>query len=212
MTDALVPGIGATKGNGAQLDRREVLKSLAVVLGGAISTPILSAGLSGCARPTLPTLGTLDPAQGRLVDTIAELILPATDTPGAHEANVVGFVDLLLSDWLDDDEVADFLSGLAGIEELAVAETGRSFLDLDGAEQRALLEPLDLEGVEARLAAIGDDDAEIPFFSTLKEMVLVGYYTSEIGVRYELRTVDVPGSYHGCIAVGDVIRAARPTS
>jgi hypothetical protein len=211
MTDEGVTRIGASQGEGARLDRREVLKSLAVVIGGAISTPILSAGLAGCARPRLPALRTLDAAQGRLVDTMAELIIPATDTPGAREANVVGFIDLLLTDWLDEEEKADFFEGLDGIESLAVAETGRSFVDLDREEQLRLLEPLDREGAEARLAAVGEEDPELPFFSTFKEMTLVGYYTSEIGIREELRVVDVPGSYHGCIAVGDVIKAARPT-
>lgn len=37
------------------------------------------------------------------------------------------------------------------------------------------------------------------FFATMKELTVVGYYTSEIGATQELRYLAVPGPYRGCI-------------
>ncbi len=48
--------------------------------------------------------------------------------------------------------------------------------------------------------------AELPFFRTMKELTLVGYYTSEPGATRELRHAPVPGRYEGCIPFAQVGR------
>jgi hypothetical protein len=182
--------------------RRELLQRLSLALGGAISAPILGAALAGCQRrtpeaavaaPWVPR--TLSAEQDELVTALAEAILPATDTPGAAEAGVNKFIDLLLSDWMSSEEAARFLDGLTQLDGSCRARFGARFPELETEQQLALLRPLDEAGVAARRAS----EEPLPFFATLKEMTLVGYYTSEIGMTQELRTKVYFTSYEGCL-------------
>ncbi|MDH3255336.1 MAG: gluconate 2-dehydrogenase subunit 3 family protein [Acidobacteriota bacterium] len=193
------------------MTRRQILKQIAVLLGGAISPPVVSAALSG-SRPVAGAEAwqprTLSADQNRLVTALAELILPATDTPGAMAAGVNEFIDLLLTDWLSDGECQRFLAGLADLDASSRAQFDRAFLELTAAEQMSLLEPLDVESVDARVAAArsGLQDVALPFFGMMKEMTIVGYYTSEVGIEHELEYDPYPGAYAGCVPFEDAGR------
>lgn len=145
------------------------------------------------AEPWAPQ--TLSSGQNELVTALAEAILPATDTPGATQAGVHEFIDLLLTEWMSTEETARFLDGLTQLDGSCRERFGIPFPELDTARQLELLRPLDEAGVAARRA--GEDP--LPFFATLKEMTLVGYYTSEIGMTQELRTQFYFTSYEGCL-------------
>ena len=195
------------------MTRRQVLQGVVVLLGGVLSSSVASAIL-GCSPRRAARGGwrprTLTPEQNELVATIAELILPATDTPGAREAGVNEFVDLLLSDWLDAEGRDGFLAGLVEFEEECQARLGRPFLDLSTEEQMALLEPLAAEAAEARRAAAAAGLTEVDepsFFGAMKEMTLAGYYTSEIGMTQELQHLRAAGKYTGCMPLSEVGRS-----
>jgi len=190
------------------LTRREVLQKLALALGGTLSLPVIGAGLS-CRRPPPEALWsprTLTPAQSDLVALIAETILPATDTPGAREAGVHEFIDLLLTDWMSAEERDRFLDGLTAFDTACHEETGSPFATLTPERRLAVLRPLDEAAVEARNARESDDDP-LPFFGSMKEMTLVGYYTSEVGMTRELQHRLVFQSFEGCVTVDHVGRA-----
>ncbi len=195
------------------MTRREMLQGVTALLGGVLSSSV-AAAILGCGRdravraPFVPR--TLTAEQNELVATIAELIIPATDTPGARAAGVNEFVDLLLTDWLEDEERDRFLAGLASLDEDCVARVGRPFVDLGVEEQVAFLRPLDEEAAEIRRAAIAAGQPEIedpPFFVMMKEWTLVGYYTSEIGMTQELQHLRVAGRYAGCEPLSVIGRA-----
>ncbi len=201
------------RGTALPMTRREILRGVATLVGGALSSSLVAAVL-GCDRRPSPAADwaprTLSPERHRLVAAIAELILPATDTPGAAAAGVDRFIDLLLSDWLDDNERDRFLAGLDELEREARERFGRAFLELTTQEQIALLEPLDAAAAEVRRAAVaaGLTEVEEPsFFGMMKEMTLAGYYTSEIGMTQELQHLRVAGSYHGCMPLAEVGRS-----
>src|SRR6185503_4455529 len=86
------------------MDRREALQRVALLLGGVLSAPTVAGVLSGEMRAWAATPEaqwrprTLTAAQNELVATLAEHIIPATDTPGARAAGVHRFVDALLTD------------------------------------------------------------------------------------------------------------------
>lgn len=144
-----------------------------------------------------------------MVTTIAELILPATDTPGAKAARVNEFIDLLLTDWFDESDRERFVNGLEGLEAESRGSFDRPFLELGASEARALLQPLDSEAVEMRVAALRSGSrnvAGLPFFGMMKEMTLVGYYTSEIGATQELAYDAVSGSFAGCVPFDEIGR------
>ena len=103
------------------MDRREALKRVGFLMGGTVSLSVASGVLSGCQAPAAGgyTYQTLSAAQGELVATISELIIPETDTPGARAARVHEFADLMLTDWFDASDRDHFLAGAGHVEDLA---------------------------------------------------------------------------------------------
>ena len=192
------------------MDRREAIKRVGMLLGGALSASTVAGVLGGCrAEPSATVYApqTLSAPQDELVTVLAELIIPETDTPGAKAAGVNVFIDKMLGGWFKDDERAGFLDGLADVEARAQAAYGKAFPALNLDEQTALLTELE----DAAIAAMADPQAAAgagrPFFSVLKELTLVGYYTSEIGATQELRYERSPGRYDGCVPYADLGRA-----
>ena len=134
---------------------------------------------------------------------IADQILPDTDTPGARAAGVHHFIDALLAESYPASERKRFLEGLSDVDARAGRAWGRPFLQGAPADQRALLEQLDREALAAPPTR---DEPAVPFFRTLKELTLVGYYTSEIGATRELHHAPVPGRYDGCVPLAQIGR------
>lgn len=187
------------------VSRREALHRLTVLVGGAISAPTMGAILSGYraeAQPPGWIPQTLTTDQAELVGILVDRILPTTDTPGAKEAGVVVFIDRLLDDWVEPDERGRFLTGLAAVDEQIREAHGVVFRDATQAQQNALLTRLDHEAVRARR----EDAHPLPFFATLKEWTLVGYYTSEVGATQELQWLAAPGRYDGDLPLEEVGR------
>lgn len=188
------------------LSRREALRRLTLLVGGALSAPTVGALLSGCrAEPPAPewTPEVLTPEELELLELLVERVIPTTDTPGAKDVGVPAFIDLLLSDWAEPDESERFLAGLAALDLQTEEAHGVPFREASTEQQNALLARLDHEAVAAR-----EEEAEpLPFFATLKEWTLVGYYTSEVGATEELQWLAAPGRYDGDVPLEEVGRA-----
>ena len=189
------------------MDRREAIKRVGVLMGGVLSASTVAGVLGGCrAEPSavgyVPQ--TLSAPQDELVTVLAELIIPETDTPGAEAARVNAFIDKMLGEWFKDDERTRFLDGLTDVEARAQASYSKAFQALNLDEQTALLTALEDEAIAARSDS---QAAGRPFFSMLKELTLVGYYTSEVGATQELRYERAPGRYDGCVPYADLGRA-----
>lgn len=194
------------------MDRREALKRISVLMGGAVSATTVSGILGGCrVGPQGETFvpATLSSDQNELVATIAELIIPETDTGGARAARVNEFIDKMLTDWLSDDEKNRFLAGLNNVDAVAVESGGASFVDLSNEDQTQILTGLE----EARMAwrqrvASGEADRrELPFFEMIRELTIAGYYTSEIGASQELKHEMVFEAYEGDVPYSEIGRA-----
>ena len=146
----------------------------------------------------LGPLGPFDAHQNKTVDVIAELIIPATDTPGARAARVNEFIALMVAKWYTEEQRQQFFKGLTSIDELSTAATGRKFVDGTFAQQGAILTTLDAESAVARKTP----NAKPHFFQEMKWLTLYGYYTSDIGVNRELKRPVWPGRYDPCAATG----------
>lgn len=176
------------------------------MMGGALSAPTVAGVLSGCTASTEAswTPSTLSTHQDEVVTLIAERIIPTTDTPGAQAARVNRFIDAVLTESWPDEEVEAFTNGVDTFDERAENDFGAGFLDLSEDDQTAFLTAVDEEAFGER--ADRDDDRS-RFFRMMKELTVVGYYTSEIGATQELQTNLVPGHWSGCIPLSDVGRA-----
>ena len=224
-----------------QITRREALRRTALLLGGAISAPTLAGVLAGCGRNgSSASAQVLTGGRQELVATIAEHIIPETDTPGARAAQVDRFIDEMLAGYYPEDERALFLDGLADVDERARQAHDQAFVDCTPEQQLEILLQLDRESFAPAPPAPASDGEEPttpdvrerteggasplppevesdtiqwihgdprrprratapPFFRTMKELTIVGYYTSEVGATQELRHEAVPGRYEGCV-------------
>lgn len=191
----------------ALITRRAALARTAALLGSALAAPTIAGVLAGCGdqkasgtASAVQTLRALTPAQERLVAAVAEVILPATGTPGARDVGVSLFVDRMLADYYPADAREKFLAGLARLDASAVAQHGRAFVACTAAQQFALVDALDAQAFDANATGAAPDAARgsthstgaadadpRAFYGVLKELTLAGYYTSEAGATRELR-------------------------
>jgi hypothetical protein len=130
------------------LTRRQALARAAYLLGGALSAPTIAGMLAGCEVPGDIVTGatwrprTLSPEQNEMVLTMAELILPETDTPGARAARVDRFIDAMLTDYYPEDDRRRFLAGLGRADARARRVFGETFGNLAAERQGELVRAL----------------------------------------------------------------------
>ncbi len=185
------------------MNRREALHRAGLVLGYAVSAPVLAGIMNGCkATPELtykPVFFTED--QARIVSEVAEIIIPKTDTPGAKEVGVPGFIDKILKECFKKEDQDLFLTGLKSFQDDAQTAYGDSFLDLDPARQQEHVKKVHDAALDAQKK---DEHIVRPFILRLKELTLVGFFTSEPGATQVLHYEAVPGAYHGCVPLTEV--------
>jgi len=185
------------------MDRREALRRTALIMGGAVSAPAIMGILKGCApKPTIdwkPVFLTED--QGILVSKVAEIIIPKTDTPGAIDTGVPGFIDLMLKDVYTTEDQDFYLKGLKAFDEQSKTEYGDPFIELTAEQQAAFVTKIHAAAVEE--AKSSDPAPKRPFILMTKELTMLGFFTSEPGATQVLQYVAVPGSYHGCVPLSE---------
>jgi hypothetical protein len=193
------------------IDRRQFLVRAACVLGAAVSPSVAAAVVRGLSAPRSPDRSVLSEPQRQLVARLSELVIPTTDTPGAIEAGVPAFIDQIVSEWYTAAERTIFLDGLAALEAESRTRHAQPFLECSEPEQVALLEwaqaqaPAPETGMTAMFHPLLAEDA--PFFPKLRELTVVGYYTSRVGAAQELAYVAMPGRYDGDYPAARVGRA-----
>jgi len=188
---------------------------VATLTGLSLSAPLLAGLLTSCDTKTKTedsqTAKVTRVVSGRhktMVEEIAERIIPTTDTPGAKEAKVPEFILLTLADCYSMADQDRFFQGLDALDAQAKKSYNNSFLDLKSQEQTNLLQQTEKTAKDEASARKKKDDAaklegkkaepEPGFFQMMKELTVVGYFSSEIGATQALNYVHVPGSYNGC--------------
>ena len=183
------------------MNRRDALHQLAALGGSAFASPIVRAALSGAPLHTPPATSVLTAPQKTMVAELAELVIPTTDTPGAIVAGVPAFIDHIVSAWYSEVERKTFLDGLAALDAFGGAHFGKSFVHCTTSERTAALSAAEdaAKGFQPRPTLGGFPEPELtaPFFYQLKELTVLGYYTSEIGATQELSYLPIPGRYEG---------------
>ena len=122
----------------------------------------------------------LTPQRARAMEALAEVIIPATDTPGASEAGVTGFVAALVDGWLDDDDRDRFLAGLDTVDPACRDRFGRPFAECPPGEQTAFVRDLDDELTRLREDPAADETQH--FFHDVKRFTITAWFTSEVGL------------------------------
>jgi len=201
-----------------KLSRRQILERMAMVSGGAISLSIISACDGGVTVPDATEdldLKALSKVQLDLVGDIADTIIPDTDTPGAKSVNVHYLVDELAANWMTVEERTGFLTDLTALDERIKKEKGNSFSKLDAAGRGQVLDQLGEEMIAVGQGRVGlgditnsdDNNGRKHIYRELRELIIFGYYTSEVGASEELAYDPIPGVYHGCVPFSDLGKA-----
>ena len=177
-------------------------RSLVVAAAGAMAAlPLLPPDVQAFTRAVRARMSsglrTLDPHQHTTVATVADLIIPATDTPPASAGNVAEFVDVVLSDWYADDDKAAFLAGLTDLDARSRAAFGKDFVEGSPAQQTALLHELD-DDTSRWNGSPSKTRGPEPFFHRMKWLTVYGYYSSEAGLVKDQRFQMIPGKYVPC--------------
>ncbi len=183
------------------MNRREAIKKTAYMMGGVIFAPTIAGVLKGCT----PTDEIWSPVffnkgQAAIVKALAGTIIPATDTPGAADVGVPGFIERMVTDIYTEDYRSQFIDGLHEFDRICQNETGSSFVDLNDQQK------LDFATERNRLTIEHEQDEGPQFFLIFKELTMVGYFTSETGASQVLRYDPVPGYFDGCVPFEEIGR------
>ncbi len=201
------------------MNRRDALMRVATMVGATVALPAFADSLEATARlrdlTGKPVLFSLD--QDATVAELADTIIPTTGTPGAKAAKVNEIIDVVLKDCYKADDQQRFLDGLTQTNKLSQDAYGKAFVQLAPAERIEIVKKLEAEAKQqkadmkaaqsAAQTGSGQQDVQLPtakkqftpFFTMLKDLTLMGYFTSEIGCTQALEYVAVPGRYDGCV-------------
>ena len=162
-----------------EMDRRT---ALALLGGGVLSSRLEAAQRHAHTVRTKPQdykLQFFSPDEHRLIDAVAEMILPADDhSPGAHEARIAYYIDLVVANSSHQTR-SHWKSRLSAFDSLAREQHGQPFVALEAGRRAALL----------HLVGSNESHPSMPaehFFVDMKKMTVFGYYTSAIGLLQEL--------------------------
>src|SRR5205809_1946707 len=180
------------------VDRREAIRRVTALLGGVVfvgGTDLLTAVEHAHARAATShaQVGTFTAQDIALLDEVADTILPETKTPGAKAAHVGAFMALMVTDTYEDRDQQTFRDGLRQLNEA-------SFMSATPAQRLALLERLDREQKAYGETHRDDTPPAAPhYFRQIKELALLGYFTSEIGCTQAMRYRETPGRFDPCV-------------
>ena len=173
--------------------RREVLQSLIVSVGGA--SALAACGGAASVTPTSAgSPGRFYPDREMvLVSRISDLIIPRTETPGALDVNVPGYLDGLMVDWANDETRRSHLQALVQIGRDLDERAGGNFAASDQATAERALTELDAEAFS--------EHSDLGGYRRLKGFISSFYFSSEGGAVEELKWVAVPGRWDPAVKV-----------
>jgi hypothetical protein len=179
------------------MNRREALSRVALILGGTV----VGAGyfLEGCKPADKKASEGMNftPDDVAYLDEISETIIPTTNTPGAKAAKVGAFMTVMIKDCYEENDQKIFREGMDELNKESDKKFDKVFMEITPQQRHQLLVAIDKEAKD--YAKNKKDDDPTHYFRMMKELTLLGYFTSEIGATQALRYVESPGRYEGCM-------------
>ncbi len=196
------------------MNRRDAIGRVALLMGGAVIGAEFF--LSGCKPKGASSVDDLFAQNNTdFLNEVADTILPTTSSPGAKAANVGGFMAVMVRDCYTPADQQTFIDGMSKLNDAAGKKFSGKFMDLTPQQRTDLLIDLDKEQKaftadrDKQLAAdalkhkgeANYKGPELPnhYFRMMKQLTLLGYFTSEIGATKALRYIAIPGRYDGCV-------------
>jgi hypothetical protein len=208
------------------ITRREAILRVTALLGG-VALVGGSALLTGC-RPETNSDAPFTADDVAFLDEVADTILPRTSTPGAKDVQTGAFMAMMVHDTYDANQRKVFREGMRAIDDATKKAHNVSFMQATPQQRLSVLEAIDRDQKvysdarksesrtkslawltdQRREAAPGADvgaatavttDKPAHYFRMMKELALLGYFTSEIGATQALRYVESPGRFDPCV-------------
>lgn len=176
------------------LDRRQLM-TYAISLVAASSTGAMTAfAATGSARASERYFSG---PRRALLDAVAEVMIPRTDTPGALDVGAPAIVDHMMAHWASPETKAAFEAILDAIDVQASAAHGKRFVMLDAVAQNSVLTAYDAASLANPSSSYG----------RFKNLLMAAFFLSEPGATMVLRHEQVPGPWRGDIPLSEVGRA-----
>jgi len=208
------------------ITRREAILRVTALLGG-VALVGGSSLLTGC-RPAANPDAPFTAEEIAFLDEVADTILPRTTTPGAKDAQTGAFMAMMVNDTYTPADRKIFRDGMRSIEDATKKAHNVGFMQATPQQRLAVLEPIDRDqkaysdtrrqeqrtkslswlsdqqkegapGTDAGAATAVTMDKPAHYFRMMKELALLGYFTSEIGATQALRYVESPGRFDPCV-------------
>jgi glucoside 3-dehydrogenase (cytochrome c) hitch-hiker subunit len=192
------------------MQRRDLLKSASILLGASLSSATVNA-MSMVSDPhQRPPVSKFSPSQYGQLTVLSQLIIPTTDSPGAIEARVPEFIDLIVSQWQTETERSVILNGLDKLNQHCLAQYNSHFIECETQQQEAALSDFELLAKQEIAKGSAEEENSKTFFYALRELVVVGFFTSHVGATQALKHVHVAGAYIGDYPTAKAGRAWSP--
>ena len=176
------------------MQRREAVQYISLLLGGTLVGS--NVFITGC--DTKPKDGeSFSESDIAYMDEIGDTILPTTSTPGAKAAKIGQFMTVMVNDCYEPANQKVFKDGLKKLDDLSKKQFDNSFVKASPQQRTQLLIQLDKEQKDYMTNKKKEDPSH--YFRMMKELTLLGYFTSEVGTKQARRHSPVPGRYEGCI-------------
>jgi len=168
------------------MERREILKMMALTFGASVALP--ESAFAKLGEPLdASKLKFFTPEQRALVADLSETIIPKTDTPGAIDAGVPQWVELIVQDCLEAGDQKIITDGLADVEKRSTGQFSKAYAQLTVAEKIALLTAMEQESKK--------EGTTRGFIRQFKDLVKFTYVNSEVGGTQALEWILVPGRW-----------------
>lgn len=185
------------------MNRRDALKNTVLVLGYTVAVPSLTSLFSSCNTNNGTALGWepqfFSPSQAAVISELTETILPKTKTPGAKDLHLDQFIDKLIKQVLSKEDQEKLLKGFDAFEAESKEVNGKSFVESSPEQRTELLTKLEAESEKVTGNIWGfplkKDIPPVPFYRQIKELTLLGYFTSQEVGKNILVYDPVPGKY-----------------
>jgi hypothetical protein len=173
------------------MDRREALKKVAFLMGGAISATTMGVLFESFTvidkNQNFVSFSANDEA---ILAEFADIIIPTTkSSEGAKAAGLGAFIPMMIKDCYPPKMQEIFASGMKEMQAKCLTDFNKDFMLMSIEERQKLMESLKNEAIATNKAP--------SFFLLARDLTILGYFSSEIGCTQAREYLPVPGRYDG---------------
>lgn len=182
------------------MQRREALRNFALLVGGGVLSGTTISMLNSCNTTGKKSNGQLfSDDQQNIITELSDVIIPTTSCPGAKAAGVGPFITMMVNDCYPEDVQQDFVKGLDNFSRSVKDKFGKDFVSLSAQDKIAAVTQLREQTLADQKSKDEATKKKAKFFVLMRDLTIMGYFTSEIGATQATAYLAVPGHYDGCV-------------